>query len=352
MKVDYLIVGQGLAGSLLAWQLLERGQRVLVIDRDEPDTCSKVAAGIVSPITGSRIAPSWRINEFLPFAHQFYWKIEEQLGEKFFHHTRIARLFREEKQQVRWEKLRVEQAENITPYVSDDPFQVDNAVFHNDLGGFEMSQAGWLDVPAFLRATQLHLLERLGFAIGKLNAEDVNVDHEGLKWKNIEAKSIIFAQGWEGNRNRFFDFMPMNGTKGEILEIECDDVAASAETRIVNREGWVLPLGNGKFRIGSNYDREFKNAGPTEAGKQAVTERVSQFFKPDFSVTDHRAAIRPVIRQSRAVIGRHPEFVRVAFFNGLGSKGVMNGPFIANQLAEHLVYGEPIDDDLDLRKNY
>ena len=76
MKVDYLIVGQGLAGSLLAWQLLERGQRVLVIDRDEPDTCSKVAAGIVSPITGSRIAPSWRINEFLPFAHQFYWKIE------------------------------------------------------------------------------------------------------------------------------------------------------------------------------------------------------------------------------------------------------------------------------------
>ncbi len=350
MKVDFIIVGQGLAGSLLAWQLLERGQRVLVVDRDEPNTSSKVAAGIVTPITGSRIAPSWRVDEMLPFARKFYWEIEEQLGETFFHHTRIARLFRDEKQQERWKKLTAESGEQLSPYVSDAPFEIDRSAFNAELGGFEMVQSGWLDVPAFLRATQVHLLERLGFAIARLDPDDVNPTMDGVTWKNIEARGIIFAQGWEGNQNRFFDWMPMNATKGEILEITCDAPAVQSESRIINRGGWVLPLGEGKFRAGSNYDHNFSDGEPTESGKNAVLEKVGQLVKSDFTVTSHRAAIRPIIRQSRAVIGRHPEFKNVAFFNGLGSKGVMNGPFVADQLAEHLVYGGKIDDELDIRQ--
>ena len=53
-----MICGQGLAGTLLAWELVRLGSRVVVVDPGETVTSSKVAAGIVTPITGKRVALS------------------------------------------------------------------------------------------------------------------------------------------------------------------------------------------------------------------------------------------------------------------------------------------------------
>lgn len=49
---DVLIVGAGLAGLPVAWELARRGARVRVIDRDGPgQATSRVAAGMLAPIT-------------------------------------------------------------------------------------------------------------------------------------------------------------------------------------------------------------------------------------------------------------------------------------------------------------
>lgn len=353
MKVDTLIVGQGLAGSLLAWELLSRGQRVLVIDRDEPDTSSKVAAGVVSPITGKRLSETWRGEEFLRHATAAYRRIENATGQWLYRPLPLVRLLNSEEEVRRWQR-KVTEAGGEQPRGTL-PLEIDESLYRAELGGFELSAAGWLQVPAFLEAMRQFLLERLGYAIGRLEPEDVKISRDEVRWKNVTAERIVLCQGWEGSRNRWFDWVPFRNAKGQILDLVCEGTAS--EKRIVNRGGWMLPLGEGRFRAGATYEWDFaagEASATSEESREELEGRLERLLKVPFEVTGQRAAVRPVIRRSRALVGWHPDaalYDRVGFFNGLGSKGVLNGPFIASHFADHLVRGTPLEEELDLRKN-
>lgn len=62
----FLIVGQGIAGSVLAWTLLQRGAKVQLADPKLRSSSSRVAAGIINPVTGKRFVKSWNFDLFYP----------------------------------------------------------------------------------------------------------------------------------------------------------------------------------------------------------------------------------------------------------------------------------------------
>ena len=66
IEVDFMIVGQGLAGSLLASELLDAGKTIQIFDADHEGAASAIAAGIINPITGRRLVKSWMIMSFYP----------------------------------------------------------------------------------------------------------------------------------------------------------------------------------------------------------------------------------------------------------------------------------------------
>src|SRR5215210_7633736 len=80
MTIDYLIIGQGLCGTFLSYYLLKAGKSVIVIDENKPCTASKVASGVINPVTGRRIVRTWRIEELLPFALVAYKELGNELG--------------------------------------------------------------------------------------------------------------------------------------------------------------------------------------------------------------------------------------------------------------------------------
>ncbi|HAR19582.1 MAG TPA: amino acid oxidase, partial [Cytophagales bacterium] len=45
MEVDFLVVGQGLAGTLVAHNLIQKGKKILVFDIFDEHSSSRVAAG-------------------------------------------------------------------------------------------------------------------------------------------------------------------------------------------------------------------------------------------------------------------------------------------------------------------
>lgn len=324
------------------------GQRILVVDRDEPVTSSKVAAGLITPVYGSKFKIAENLSSTLPYARKFYWELEEQLGTIFFHHRRIARLFQTEAEAALWQRRKEEQGETLSEF--HDALTLDDQLVKSPFGGFEMKGGGWLDLPSFLEAMRLHLLEQAAYAIATINCNDVVVDDQQVKWKNISADKIVFCQGWRGNRNRFFDWIPMNPAKGEILEFRCHPL--ESESRVLNSGGWILPTESGSFRAGSTYDHQASDEAPTDEGRRIISEKMKRMIHPDCEITNHQAAFRPTIRQSKVSMGSHPGFPRVAFFNGLGSKGVLNGPWFSKQLAEHLVLGKDIDEEVDIRRNF
>lgn len=347
MKIDYLIVGQGLAGSLIAWQLLERGKRILVVDRDEEVTSSKVAAGLVTPLTGLRPGITPAFEERLLTAKKFYWDAEETTGARFFYHLPIAKLFRDETEAEAWLSSDTSEGKPLHPYLA--PLGLTPGLLHSEHGGLKMNGGGWLNVPVFLEATRQHLLERAAYAIGRVNADEVTTSQTSAHWRNIEASKIIFAEGWRSRSNRFFDWIKMHSALGDILEVRIPALTGLSE--IVNRGAWLLPLGGDRFKTGSNYRHNVTSTIPDETGRTGISGKLKTVTPLPFEIIGHQCAVRPIIRRSQIFCGIHPAYPTIAYFNGLGSKGVVNGPWHAARLAAHFIDSEPLPQEADIRGN-
>ncbi len=93
MIIDYLIIGQGLAGSLLAWELIQRDCKVIILDNGK-ENASQVAAGLINPITGMRFVKSADIDTLLPTAKRSYSKLADVFQQPFYIEKPMLRLFR------------------------------------------------------------------------------------------------------------------------------------------------------------------------------------------------------------------------------------------------------------------
>ena len=348
---DVIILGHGLAGATLAWHLRWRGWKVLVIDRDEPFTSSKVAAGIVTPISGRRVARSWRVDEFIPAARDFYARAALELGGQHYTEIPYVRLLHTADERRRWEAKRHDPAfrKLLTP-VQPVPL-VNAAEFNAPEEGLEM-QSAWLDVRAWLAASQRHLERAGAWLTAAIAPEAIRHEMDAVVVHTphpVQAKYLIFCQGFEAAQNPWFPWIRWKSAKGEILNLHAPGLT---EQRIINSGGWLLPFGrNGVFRCGSTYVWDDFTSTPTAAARTELESRLQRLLRVPFTVTGHEAAVRPIINESKAVIGLHPVHRRMGLFNGLGSKGVLHAPFFAAQLAALLIDGAPVEYDVDVCRN-
>lgn len=349
MRPPILIVGQGLAGTAFAWHLLVRNVPFLIVDRHEPLTSSKVAAGLVTPITGMRLNLSWRYESLYPEALRFYRAAEQTLRRRFFYPRPIVRLLRDEEAANLWIKRMADPA--ISRFVKQPAAEpiVDEAVFNNPFGGFEQKHAGWLDTSAFIEATRRHFLELGCWQQGEVKPEELVTGQESVEWQGRTFRTAVFCTGWEAAKSPWFDWVPFRSARGTVLTIETD---IRNERRIVNRGCWVLPLGDGKARVGPTYELDFDDPNtPAPESIAALETKLRGLLKSPYRVTGSQTAVRPIIRGCHALLGRHPAQPAIAFFNGLGSKGVLRAPWAARQLVEHLLDAAPLAPELDLARN-
>ena len=107
MAPDVLILGQGLAGTLLAWECEQAGLTFRIADPGHAGAASVVAAGVVNPVTGLRLVKSWRIEALLPAAREAYRGLEAALGVPLWREMRIRRIFAVGRgSAISWEKSR------------------------------------------------------------------------------------------------------------------------------------------------------------------------------------------------------------------------------------------------------
>lgn len=347
--LDFAIVGQGLAGTTLAWQLKWRGLRGVIIDRDDGTSASKVAAGLMTPVTGKRLVPAWRLDETWAAADEFYRRVETRTKSQFLTQPGQARLFDSEESSLEFDRrdwsehpVEIQQPEKI----------VDSTSFDAPFGGFELPTARRLDVPAFLAASRKVFVADDELRIAHLNpATDLEFEDGTVRLANhgIRTKRLIFCQGALGTDNPWFDDVEFKAARGEILTLRIDGLA---ETRIVNQGVWLVPCGNGLFKAGSTYDFENLTPSVTNAGRDEIVGRLNKFLKLPFEIVGHESGVRPVVLERRPIIGVHREFSQLAIFNGLGSKGSLLAPLIASQLVEHLFDGSPIDSELDYQERF
>ena len=344
-RVTTVIIGQGLAGTVLAWQLLWRGKSPVVIDDGSFPTASRIAAGLVTPITGQRLVPSWRFAEFWPAAKHFYRRVERETGRQFFREIPMVRLFQTEQERQRFSES---QAADLPVSLSYPEPLVEESAFNNVWGGFEM-RGGQLDVSGFLDASRNWFIERGYCQTARVDLpNDLDLPAQSVAFPKLalEAKRVIFCQGFEGLENPWFPRVPFDAAKGEILTIR---VPGLKKQRVIHCGVWLAPLGDELFRAGATYDRENLDHSPTQNGRDEICRQLQTFLRRPFEVVDHHAAVRPIVIGRHPLIGLHPQHPQLGYFNGLGSKGTLQAPFVAGQFANFLQGEAEIENILNLQ---
>ena len=65
---------------------------------------------------------------------------------------------------------------------------------------------------------------------------------------------------------------------------------------------------------------------------------------------DHEAGVRPTTGDRRPLLGVHKDNHRLAFFNGLGTRGVMIAPLMAKKLYQFLENDQALDKEIDISR--
>ncbi len=340
-QYDYIIAGQGVAGTVLAHTLMEKGQRVLVVDPCEEQTTSLVAAGLFNPITGRKPTKTWLAERLFPFLHEFYPKLEEVVQAQFFFPTPIFVPFDTVEKQNNWLSRSAEPG--YPNFIAGFEKSKYREFLYAEHGGITLKRSGYIDTPVLILEFRKHLKSRAAFMADKVEYSEVLFDkegygREGVEWKGITARKLIFCEGIQNRLNPFFDWLDYRPAKGEILRVSLENAPFE---EIINRGCWLIKQPDGTFKVGSNYERS-TDPQPSEKGKSQVLEKLRALTPLSYQVFKHEAGIRPATYDRRPFIGVHPEYKALALFGGLGSKGTSLAPYFANMLAEHLLENKPI----------
>lgn len=343
MTIDYLIIGQGLSGTFLSYYLLKAGKKVIVIDKSNPFTASKVASGVINPVTGRRIVRTWRIEELLPFALRAYKELGNEFEKSLIKECNLFDFHPSLQMKEAFEKRLTEEQEYLHKSTTFDWNEYFNYYF--DVG--KISPCLLADINTLLEVWRVKLKSENILIDEELSWNKCVVNDDQISYGNITAKKIICCEGVAGINNPYFKNLPYASNKGEAVIAKITSLPAD---NIYKQGISIVPWKDDLFWIGSSYEWNFTNAEPTALYKEKVTNQLKYWLKVPFEIVDHIASVRPANMERRPFVGVHPKFPAVGILNGMGTKGCSLAPFFAKQLTDHLIGGKPIYADADVKR--
>lgn len=329
MRPDILILGQGLAGTLLAWELERAGIDFSLVDTGHAAAATTAAAGIINPITGRRLVQSWRVESLLPAARALYRDLEAALGVPLWRDLRVRRLFADERERTTWREKSARG--ELAPFAG-----------AGDAEGFWVEPAARVDLGALLGAARGRWL-----AMGRLRTENVDAVDPAVAMAGHAC--VIDCTGRAAARAGAFGFVPWEFSHGEMLELAVEGLAPDV---VLNRRHWIVPVAAGTAWVGATHMPGVHEVAPTSSARLTLEASARDLLGAahPFVVTGQRAGVRVNLPDKRPVAGRHLERPRLGLINGLGAKGALWAPMLARQWVEHLKLGAPFDPEVNVAR--
>ncbi|MBA4030129.1 MAG: hypothetical protein C0478_04435 [Planctomyces sp.] len=363
--VDLLIVGQGLAGSALAWQAAARGLCVHVIERPPVQgrrpSASSVGAGLITPITGARLALGWRFDEFRSATASFYERVAANTGTRCFTDRPALRWLSPAEEEL-WSQ-KCFKTPSLKPYLrainptgicrSSDPLQGPE-----NIRPYEMPLAARVNLPLFLEVTRAWLEREQAFSFEEFAPQSAIWSATDAVWQvgGITARRIVLCTGYSPALLR----IPFLAAKGELLEVS---LPGQPSTHTWHHGAWATPQEEDLWLVGATYDPQHLDDQPTPEGRTELCTALEKLGVSRPQVISHQAAVRPAVPGQMPVIGwlkredlvpslpGHPPEATSAWgvINGLGSRGSLWAPLLADWLLDAST-GARIPSEVDIHR--
>jgi len=342
--VDFIIVGGGIAGISFAETLFKEGKSFIVFS-DKSQNSSLVAAGIYNPVILKRFSITQDAKEHLEYIRPFYKAIEDRLSVTLDFPVPIHRRFTNIEEQNSWfeaiDKPRLE------PFLSPDIVHAHYEGLSTPFGLGRVRHTGYVDTQALVQHYHAFLTSKKKLLTETFDYDKLLIEENSVSYDNLTAKHIVFAEGFGLKANPYFNYLPLDGTKGELLLIKAPDLKLDIA---INSGVFILPLGNGFFKVGATYEWDDKTAIPTAAGKAELIEKLEAIIVCKYEVVDHFAGVRPTVKDRKPLVGTHHIHKNVHLLNGLGTRGVMLGPPLAAELYQSIVEGVPVKKEINFNR--
>lgn len=341
--LDFLIIGQGLAGSVLSHTLSKHKCKVKVFDNPQKKSASISAAGIFNPITGRQMRKTWKAEALFDSLLPFYQNLESILGSKLIHKIPVIRIFSNQKQLNDWHGQM--DRPGVMDFIGNSQSEIENIIA--DMGYISLKRSGYLDVPKFINDYKKHLLSNNSLIESDFEYDRLNIGPDQIEYEGIKAKKLIFCQGFESIFNPFFKNLPLIPNKGEMLST---DIPALKKEYIYNKNGFLMPRPNGDFWVGATYKVNDLSEKISTESIEVLKSKIRNITDQNFTVQKGLSGIRPTVKDRRPLIGIHPKYEQIGIFNGLGSKGVSLAPYWSEHFAKHLINDQKLDEEVNIKR--
>ncbi|MFT6006636.1 MAG: glycine/D-amino acid oxidase-like deaminating enzyme [Pseudoalteromonas tetraodonis] len=336
-ETDFLIIGQGLAGSILSIQLIEKGYSVTVLDNSHHASSSVVAAGIINPITGHRLNITERFHKYYSVAERFYHRYEQTHGLCVFKLIEQIRLIKNAGQ-FEYSKQRLTCAD-YQGLIE----RCDSSLMHDQgFGALRVNKTAVVDVQTLLSSLRDYLLLQQRYFAKKVVYDSIEITQYGVQLGEIQAKNLVFCEGHQAINNPWLKSLPFKLSKGEILKLRLN---AEQQPTMFNWGNWLICEGN-SAKLGSSYEWNDLGLSSTQEVKDKLVSSFESTTKLKAEVLEQQAGIRPTTLHRRPFIGLLSNTENVYCFNGFGSKGCLTIPYYASIFTDCIDSHEPFPIEL------
>lgn len=344
MEVDYIVVGIGLAGISFCEQLRANNKTFVVFDNKSQQS-SAVSGGLYNPVVLKRFTSVWISDEQLKIALPMYAALEKLLQVKLNYKIPVYRRFASLEEQNEW--FTASDRPLLSNYLSDKIIKNNNEAVNASLGFGEVLGTGRIDIKTMIDAYKASLLEANLFFQECFNYDGLKCYESSVRYEDIKAKYIVFSEGYGVKQNPYFNDLPLVATKGELLIIHAPDL----KINYVLKAGiFLIPLEDDLYIVGATYEWKDLSNNVSEAAKESLLRRLVKLINCDFKVVNHVAGVRPTVKDRRPLVGQHSVHKNMFVLNGLGTRGVMIGPYVAQQLFNYIEYGTPLETVIDIKR--
>jgi glycine oxidase len=346
MKVDYLIIGSGLAGIAFAETCLLHHKKIMVLN-DNSQNSTTIAGGLYNAIVLKRFTKIWEAEAQLAVSIPFYKNLEKKLKTILLYEIPLLRKLNNIEEQNNW--FTASDKPNLSNYLNSELKTLPNKSIISDYKFGELNKTGFLDTKKLKEDYTRFLLSNNMYIEETFDYSKILIENNYIQYNNIRTKQIVFAEGFGLHNNPYFNNLPLDGTKGELLIIKSENLNLNV---IINSSIWILPLGNHLYKVGATYNWQDKTNQKTEEAKLELVTNLKELLNCDFEIIEHLAGVRPTVKDRRPLLGKHYKHNNLFLLNGMGTRGVLFAPYLSEKLFQYIENNTELDNEISIERIY